>query len=409
MERAGLTVLVVEDNPVMLKMFLPMLERLGFKEVLTAGNGKEAWERLNREETIHLVISDLVMPRMNGIELLAKLRASERLWETPFIMVTGEENISRLMSSIEVEVDSYIIKPFTPIKLEAEIDRVLERKFNPTPYQVALQEGRRLLAQEEQTELALAALERASGLQALEADPYYFSAIAHQRQGRLEEAKRCLERCLEIKEAYPKAYDLLGLIHRREKNYQQEREVLRRVDKLSPYNVERNLALALACARLGDHQGVREALKVAGRHADHEDLGTFDKIFRIYLQSGMTAEAEVAYRKYIDPTLSNPRLLNKFALLFKAAKSYEPAIFMLERIVRIWRTVKNHDIPPPDMAVYYFNLAAIHLEQANAAVDPAVKQAGYQTAYKLVGKGMDCDLNHQDSVKLYRWLASRVE
>ena len=133
MDRKEIGVLVVDDNLVMQKMIIPMLEGLGFRKIITANNGLDAWAKLNGSDPIHIILSDLVMPKLDGIGLLDKVRASELFWDLPFIMITAEENQNQLMSSIEVEVDAYILKPFTPVKLEAEISRILEQKYKPSP------------------------------------------------------------------------------------------------------------------------------------------------------------------------------------------------------------------------------------------------------------------------------------
>lgn len=410
MNRKSQGILVVEDNIMLLKMITSMLEGLGFQKFITAPNGKVAWEKLNSEESIHLILSDLNMPEMSGIELLEKVRASEKFWDLPFVMITAEENQHQLMSSIEVEVDCYILKPFTPIKLEEEISKVLEKKYNPSPYTIALQKGRSLLAMGEDSATTLAAFETAKSLQPLEADPYYFSAIVHEREERRAEAKACLKKCILLKEAYPKAYDLLGLIYHREKNYAEERNILSQINELSPHKLERNLNLALACVKVGDQEGTRKCLKIAARRVDPEDLATYERIFRIYLEDpSMTAEAETVYRKYIDKGMGNPRLLNKFALLFKGIKDYERAIFFLERIVHIWRSKKNHGIPPEDMAVFYFNLGVATIEQANTFADEVQKKSGYKTAAKLLDKAIDCSYKHKDAQKLYEWVTARLK
>jgi two-component system chemotaxis response regulator CheY len=409
MDRKELGVLVVDNEVIMQRLLIPMLENLGFCKFVTANNGKEAWRKLNDDTPIHLIISDLVMPKMNGIELLSKVRSSERFWELPFIMITSEENVSQLMSSIEVEVNAYILKPFTPIKLDEEISKVLKDTYNPSPYHLALKKGRTLLAQSENPAETLQAFQEACRIKPQEAEPYYFCAICHERMEHRTEAKACLEECIQLNEAYPKAYDLLALIYRREKDFAAERNILTRISALSPNNVNRNLHLALACTQVGDQLGVRKYLKVAARYNDPENLAIYERIFRVYLENeGMTAEAEVVYRKYIDKSFANPRLINKFALLFKAVKSYEQTIFFLERIVQIWRNVKNHGIPPEDMAIYYFNLAVAYIEQANTFSDQEQKRASYQTAEKLVSKAMDCDIHHQEALNLYRWLSDRL-
>lgn len=409
MDRKELGILVVEDNVMMQKMMIPMLEGLGFRNFITSSNGMDAWRKLNGEDPIHLILSDLIMPKLDGIGLLNKVRASERFWDLPFVMITGEENQNQLMNSIEVEVDAYILKPFTPIKLEAEISRVLEQKYNPSPYHVAMHRGRTLLAQDGDPSAVLAAFEEASRLQPQEADPYYFRAIIHERLEHRAEAKSYLERCLQLKEAYPKAYDFLALLFRREKNYAAERDTLLRISAMSPHNVDRNLNLGLACARLGDSEGVRKYLKVAARYAAPDDLATFERIFKIYLEARtMNAEAEVLYRRYIDKNLETPRLLNKFGLYFKGVKDYERAIFLLERIVLMWRTMKDHGIPPTDMAIYYFNLAVATIEQAGGESDPEQKKAAYQAAAKMVDKALDCNIKHQQAQQLDQWLRDRL-
>lgn len=409
MDRKTQTILVVEDNIMLQKMVTAMLEGIGFQKFITAPNGKVAWEKLTEEEPIHLILSDLNMPEMNGIELLEKVRASEKLWDLPFIMITSEENQEQLISSIEVEVDCYILKPFTPIKLEEEIARVLEKKYNPSPYTLALQRGRALIAAGEDAAKTLTIFETASHLQPQEADPYYFSAIIHEREERHAEAKACLEKCIELKEAYPKAYDLLGLIYHRENDYAAEHKILSRIAELSPHKVKRNLNLAQACVRLGDKEGTRKYLKIAARRVAPDDLATFERIFKIYLEDpSMAAEAETVYRKYIDKGMGNPRLLNKFGLFFKGIKDYERAIYFLERIVQIWRGKKDHGIPPEDMAVFFFNLGVATIEQANTFTDQEQKKSGYKAAAKLIDKAIDCNYKHSGAQKLYEWVSARI-
>ena len=96
-------------------------------------------------------------------------------------------------------------------------------------------------------------------------------------------------------------------------------------------------------------------------------------------------------------------------MLFKGVKAYEQAIFLLEQIVRIWQTVKSHGILPQEMVIYFFNLAVAYIEQANTFSEPEETKVGYQTAEKLLSKAMDCDPNHQDASKLYRWVSDRLK
>lgn len=409
MDRKKMTLLLVDDNFMMIKMMIPMLEQLGFAHFVTAEDGVMAWQKLNGEQKIDLVLSDLIMPNMNGTELLTKIRNSEKFWDLPFVMITGEEHQNNLMNSIEVDVNSYILKPFTPDKLESEISAVIKEKYDPSPYQIALSKGRELLAQGGEPAQILAFFQRAMELQPREADPYYFIAIVYERQGDYGAAINELKKAIALRQGFTRAYDLMGLIFRRQENYQAEKEILTAVTELSPDNITRNLNLGVACARTGDTEGVKRHLKQATRLATKRGKrAVYEKIFRSYLLgTGMAVDAEGVFRKYIDPHFTNPRLINKYALILKEYKAYETALYFFERIVTLWRTTSKREIPEEDMAVYFFNLAVVTIEMVAAASDEEKKEA-YKKAVDHVNKALDCNPRHRDSMKLLEWLESRL-
>lgn len=414
MDRSKLVLLLVDDNFTMLTLMMPMLQSLGYRNFITASSGREAWNKLNGDQEIHLVVSDLIMPGLNGIELLTMIRESEKFWDLPFVMITGDENKDQLMSSIEIDINSYIIKPFTPEKLEKEINAVLREKYYPTPYHQAVNKGLEALFQQNEPEAAWLHFIEAGELQPLEADPFYFRAIILDRQGRVEEAKASLRKCISLRQAHTKAHDLLALIYHREGDYGEEVRVLNTITELSPNNMERNITLGKAYALLNDRQAVKEVLvkaaKLAKTQGKIHDKDFMTKIFEAYLQTdGMAGDAEEIYRKYIDKRMDQPRLLNRFAMILKEHKSYDMAVSFLERIVNIWRTVKNHGIPPEDMAVYYLNLAVAHAERANQQADAGEDwRPGYETARDVVDKALDCNPRLTDAMKLMDWLDKRL-
>ena len=409
MDREKLNLLLVDDNFMMLKMMMPMLEQLGFRHFVLAENGRMAWRKLNGDEEIHLVLSDLIMPQVDGIELLLKIRDSEKFWDLPFVMITGEENQNQLMSSIEIDVNSYILKPFTPEKLDKEITAVLNERYHPSPFHKAMQQGRRLLIQEARHQEAMRCLEEAKRLGPRQADPCYFSALVHERRGDYPAAKEELKRCIALKEAHTKAYDMLALIHRREENYAAEREVLAAITELSPDNLERNINLAAACARCGDEKAMKEFLQRAARLA-RKKRASFERIFRGYLlREGHAADAEGVYRRYIDRSFDQPRLLNKYALIFKEYKEFDHAIAFLERIEAIRRGSRNHGIPPEDMAVFYFNLAVALVEKAMAGGTAEEKKAACEKAVTLVNKSIDCAPGDRKVGRFLSWLEDHLQ
>jgi len=119
-------VLVVDDFPTMRRILKNVLRQLEMRDTLEAGNGKEALEVLKKEE-VDLILCDLLMPEMNGIELLRVCKDDPQLSNIPFIMVTAEAQKKAVMEAIKAGVDNYITKPFTPERLKDAINKVAPR------------------------------------------------------------------------------------------------------------------------------------------------------------------------------------------------------------------------------------------------------------------------------------------
>jgi CheY-like chemotaxis protein len=110
------TVLVVEDDPALRALMVRTLTAKGYR-AMEASDGIEALEQLAREPDIELVVTDIVMPRMNGVELAQQLMASART-RLLFVSAFGEEYTQLPASLLE--------KPFSQAALIAEVDRLLE-------------------------------------------------------------------------------------------------------------------------------------------------------------------------------------------------------------------------------------------------------------------------------------------
>ncbi len=121
-----MNVLVVDDFSTMRKIIKNVLKQIGIESVLEAENGKMALDLLKKEE-IDLIISDWIMPEMTGIDFLKACKADENIKKIPFVMVTAEAQKGNIMEAIKSGVDNYIVKPFTPEKLQAAIEKAKER------------------------------------------------------------------------------------------------------------------------------------------------------------------------------------------------------------------------------------------------------------------------------------------
>ncbi len=120
-------VLVVDDDPVLLRMVKTFLENAsGDYEVLTADSGEEAL-RLAKEEVPDLILLDLMMPGMDGIEVCERLRTSRMTYLIPVIMLTASASQVHRLDALRTGVDDYISKPFDPEELEARIEGLIRR------------------------------------------------------------------------------------------------------------------------------------------------------------------------------------------------------------------------------------------------------------------------------------------
>jgi DNA-binding NtrC family response regulator len=114
--------LIVEDEPEMLLFLKRFFQRKGYT-VTAVASGEEAWAAVTETE-YDLVISDLVLEKMSGMELLKKTRAIDR--DLPFIIITGAGSIESAVEAIKIGAFHYVTKPFQRQELEITVQRAVE-------------------------------------------------------------------------------------------------------------------------------------------------------------------------------------------------------------------------------------------------------------------------------------------
>jgi two-component system, chemotaxis family, chemotaxis protein CheY len=119
-------VLIVDDFSTMRRIIKNLLRDLGFSNTVEADDGTSALALL-QEGNFDFIISDWNMPGMEGIELLQKVRADERLKKLPFLLVTAESKREQIVQAAEAGVNGYIVKPFTAATLKEKIEKIFER------------------------------------------------------------------------------------------------------------------------------------------------------------------------------------------------------------------------------------------------------------------------------------------
>ena len=125
-EMEKLRILVVDDEEEIRNLLQGVLRDIGIVRGHLAENGAMAWQRLNRSELDYdLVISDWLMPRMDGLELLNKMRKGGS--KTPFMMLTVKVTVEAVAAAKAAGVTIYLAKPFTYSDFSKKISALAKR------------------------------------------------------------------------------------------------------------------------------------------------------------------------------------------------------------------------------------------------------------------------------------------
>jgi len=134
----SLNILYVEDEPATAKKFLSILKKI-FNEVFYAPNGKEALD-IFYSNNINIIISDINMPIVNGLELAKKIRETDT--NIPIVLISARNESDTLLQAIDLNIDSYILKPIS-------LDGFIE-KINSISKKIEAKENQRILDQYKQ-------------------------------------------------------------------------------------------------------------------------------------------------------------------------------------------------------------------------------------------------------------------
>jgi two-component system chemotaxis response regulator CheY len=117
------TIMTVDDSPSIRQMVGFTLRQAGHR-VVEAADGREALSRL-AQQPVDLVITDLNMPQVNGLELIRRVRALPALRFVPIVLLTTESDPAKKTEARAAGATGWIVKPFTPDQLTAVVARLL--------------------------------------------------------------------------------------------------------------------------------------------------------------------------------------------------------------------------------------------------------------------------------------------
>ncbi len=122
-------VLIVDDMMTMRKLVGKVCKEIGFTDMVEAGDGIQAWEKIqNSAPPIGLIISDWNMPNCSGLDLVKRIRADSRFGKTPFLMVTAEAEQHQVIEALKAGVDNYVVKPFNAPTLIEKLEAIHKKR-----------------------------------------------------------------------------------------------------------------------------------------------------------------------------------------------------------------------------------------------------------------------------------------
>lgn len=124
--------LIVDTNSPMRRTIRSMLLECGFSEIHEADNGATALQKL-KSGKFDFLITDTVLPGLDGFELLAAVRSDTQLQHLPVLLVTAEANAENVMHAVHQGASGYVVKPFTRATLEEKIAVICKKLHLPAP------------------------------------------------------------------------------------------------------------------------------------------------------------------------------------------------------------------------------------------------------------------------------------
>ena len=122
---AGVSVLVIDDDPVIVRLLQVNFDMEGF-EVVTAADGEEGL-RLARELSPDVVVCDVMMPKVNGLEVVEAIKGDPATRHIPVILVSARAQSAEVQSGLDVGADDYVTKPFDPLDLVERVNAALSK------------------------------------------------------------------------------------------------------------------------------------------------------------------------------------------------------------------------------------------------------------------------------------------
>ncbi len=347
----SLRALVVDDQYNVRAVIRTMLTEMGyFNRIDEASDGEEAWTLMNLM-SYDLVLADINMPKLDGVELLKRCQSRSALRDVPFLMVTGEATQNWVANAGEWGAFNYILKPFSYTLFKKRIDNILNRMKSPAEaFYRKLEE----MKNRGDLDLALLTIQKWEQDNPTQVKLLNLKGEILMAMHRIQEAADCFEAAIELAPMFLMAYKNYGELQKKLGNAEKAIGALEKAYELSPMDLERQLSLGKLLLETGQKEKGKQFLTQALKDAQAKDVPEMRKeIADAFLSNGMYLDAEEAYIKVVKRDAGNVEHFNRLAIALRKQEKYKDAIYYYNLALRYH----------PNNSVVHYNLGVLHFTQ----------------------------------------------
>ncbi len=125
--KSSMKILLADSIPSNRQVLRKMLSDVGFKNVIEAGDGESAFEKIEEslaEKPVEFIISDYNLEKLNGLDFLKKVKATESTKKTPFLLITGEADQQIIVLAVKAGVSNVIVRPYSANTIIEKISKI---------------------------------------------------------------------------------------------------------------------------------------------------------------------------------------------------------------------------------------------------------------------------------------------
>lgn len=352
-EYLGTAILSVDDELSMRITINNMLLRMGFKNLMMAENGKKALEIIQAKH-IDIVIADINMPIMNGIELFKAVKENLKYQHINFIFVTAEATRQVVARAAEDGGEAYIIKPFIMSTVEEKLEKILEKKHKPNELDQFFKNYERFL-QTKEYDKAEQELMKAKAIIGDTAKISFNMARLTYLQGDINKAIELYKECINKNPMFVKAYNAIGEIYENIGEIQSAIRYYEIAHEISPANTERIITLSKLLHKTGDTEKAGNILKSAATDI-RGDVSTSQHLLgEIYMSKNEYDKALECFTKAHKQNPTDITIMSSLANAYRMLSKHEHALMIYNKILEV-----NHD-----NSEAYYEMSKTYLEMGN--------------------------------------------